>query len=200
MWPATGFCGSLRKTPPRTADLTFQLIRDAGFPRHLVVKLPATREGGPQLAEAAVDHIVFTGSDAVGRKLAAQLGERLVPSTLELSGCDAMFVLEDADVALAAKAAWFGLALNRGQTCIAVRRIYVHESKVELMVRTLRPMLEASPPLPLVLPGQVEQGRRIVAEARELGATVIRAECAHQEFPHPPSRSARWRPPSQGGR
>ena len=36
----------------------------------------------------------------------SRLGERLVPSTLELSGCDAMFVLDDADVELAAKAAW----------------------------------------------------------------------------------------------
>ncbi|HXD89240.1 MAG TPA: aldehyde dehydrogenase family protein [Urbifossiella sp.] len=175
---------------PRTADLTHQLIVDAGFPRDLIAVLPATREGGAQLAEAAVDYMVFTGSDAVGRKLAARLGERLIPSTLELSGSDAMFVLDDADVATAAKAAWFGLALNRGQTCIAVRRIYVHQSKVDEFVRTLRPMVEASPPLSLLLAGQVEQARRIIAEARELGATVIGAECAHQEYP-PPAISLR---------
>ena len=83
---------------PRTADLTHALFLDAGFPPDLFHMLPATREAGPQLAEADVDHVVFTGSDAVGRKLAARLGERLVPSTLELSGCDAMFVLADADV------------------------------------------------------------------------------------------------------
>ena len=83
---------------PRTADLTHALFLEAGFPRDLFQKLPATREAGPQLADADVDHIVFTGSDAVGRKLAARLGERLVPSTLELSGCDAMFVLADADM------------------------------------------------------------------------------------------------------
>ena len=103
----------------------------------LFQKLPATREAGPQLAEAEVDHIVFTGSDVVGRKLAAKLGERLVPSTLELSGCDAMFVLADANLELAAKAAWFGMTLNRGQTCIAVRRIFVQRPRYAEFVEAL---------------------------------------------------------------
>lgn len=130
---------------PRTADLTHRLFLDSGFPPALLQKLPATREGGAQLAEADVDSILFTGSERVGRKLAARLGERLVPSTLELSGIDAMFVLEDADVELAAKAAWFGVTLNRGQTCIAVRRIFVHRSKCDAFQSILAPLLEAAP-------------------------------------------------------
>ena len=124
---------------PRTADLTHALCLEAGFPPDLFQKLPATREAGPQLAEADIDHVVFTGSDVVGRKLAARLGERLVPSTLELSGCDAMFVLGDADLELAAKAAWFGVTLNRGQTCIAVRRIYVQRARYAEFVAALKP-------------------------------------------------------------
>src|SRR5205814_286741 len=90
---------------PRTADVTHRLFLDAGFPPGLFAKLPATREAGPPLAEAEVDYVVFTGSEAVGRRLAARLGERLVPSTMELSGCDAMLVLEDARARPAAKAA-----------------------------------------------------------------------------------------------
>src|SRR5207244_3673858 len=88
---------------PRTAEVVHALFRDAGFPADLLQTLPSTREAGPLLAEADVDYVIFTGSDVVGRKLASRLGERLVPSTLELSGCDAMFVLADADVAMAAK-------------------------------------------------------------------------------------------------
>ena len=90
--------------------------------------MEATREAGQALTEAAVDHVVFTGSAPVGRRIAARLGERLISCTLELSGCDAMFVLDDADVAMAARAAWFGATINRGQTCIAVRRAFVHRS------------------------------------------------------------------------
>src|SRR5215468_2041740 len=50
---------------PRTSELTRELFRAAGFPTDLLQVLPATREAGPQLAEADVDHIVFTGSDGV---------------------------------------------------------------------------------------------------------------------------------------
>src|SRR5262249_52476305 len=90
------------------APILHELFLKAGYPTDLLLRLPATRDAGPQLAEADVNHIIFTGSGAVGRKLAARLGERLVSSTLELSGCDAMFVLEDAIVPLAARALWFG--------------------------------------------------------------------------------------------
>ncbi len=155
---------------PRTADLTHAWFLQAGFPPDLVQKLPATRDAGPQLAEAEIDHIVFTGSDVVGRKLAARLGERLIPSTLELSGCDAMFVLADANLALAAKAAWFGLTLNRGQTCIAVRRVFVHASRYAEFAEELRKLNANAKPLSLVTPGQYQQARRLIDDAVARGA------------------------------
>jgi acyl-CoA reductase-like NAD-dependent aldehyde dehydrogenase len=158
---------------PWTAKLTQELLRDAGFPTELFQVLPATREAGPLLAEANIDHVVFTGSDAVGRKLAARLGERLIPSTLELSGCDAMFVLDDADVVKAAHAAWFGVTLNRGQTCIAVRRIFVHRSRVEAFVATLKPLVEQAKAMTLVTEAQKTHFDRVIAEASQRGATVL---------------------------
>jgi acyl-CoA reductase-like NAD-dependent aldehyde dehydrogenase len=158
---------------PRTAEITTQLFRDAGFPRDLLQVLPATREAGPQLAEADVDHIVFTGSDVVGRKLAARLGERLIPSTLELSGCDAMFVLADANIPMAARGAWFGLTINRGQTCIAVRRIFVHRSKCDEFLAVLKPLFADAKPMGLVLPSQLQHAQRLVANATSLGATAF---------------------------
>ena len=110
---------------PAAAAALHSLFARAGFPDGLLQTMEATREGGQALTEAAVDHVVFTGSAAVGRRIAARLGERLISSTLELSGCDPMFVLDDADLPMAARAAWFGATLNRGQTCIAVRRVFV---------------------------------------------------------------------------
>ncbi len=129
---------------PHTAAVTHRLFLEAGFPPHLLTMLPATREGGPLVADAAVDYVLFTGSDGVGRKLAARLGERLIPSTLELSGCDPMFVLADADVKRAAKAAFFGFTLNRGQTCIAVRRIFVHRSRYAEFVEVMSPLVASA--------------------------------------------------------
>src|SRR5262249_5253170 len=135
--------------------------------------LPATREGGRQLAEADVDHIVFTGSDATGRQLAATLGKRLVSSTFELSGCDAMFVLDDADVALAARAAWFGATANRGQTCVAVRRAFVQRSLYPAFLEALRPLAAKATPLPQALASQVDQAERLGKEALTDGARLL---------------------------
>src|SRR5262245_7632173 len=166
----------------RTAELTQTLFRDAGFPAELLQRLPATRDAGPQLAEADVDHIVFTGSDSVGRKLASRLGERLIPSTMELSGCDAMFVLAVANLELAAKAAWFGLSLNRGQTCIAVRRIFVQREKHAAFVEKLKPLVERAVPLGLVLDSQRTQAERLIEDATKRGATAL----ANDPTPQPP--------------
>jgi acyl-CoA reductase-like NAD-dependent aldehyde dehydrogenase len=158
---------------PASADALFELVGRAGFPDGLVQKLPATREGGKELAEADVDHVVFTGSSAVGHPLAAGLGRRLVTSTLELSGVDALFVLGDADPEFAARAAWFGCTINRGQTCLAVRRAFVQQSVYGAFVGALRPLAAAAAPMSLVLPAQAEQAARLVREAVAGGARLL---------------------------
>jgi acyl-CoA reductase-like NAD-dependent aldehyde dehydrogenase len=139
---------------PRTADRLHALLLAAGFPADVIVKLPATREAGPQVAEADVDFVHFTGSDAVGRRLAARLGERLVPSALELSGCDALFVLADADVGLAARAAWYGATLNGGRTCMATRRAVVDRRVYDAFVSALQPLTKSPPSPPIAMGGR----------------------------------------------
>jgi acyl-CoA reductase-like NAD-dependent aldehyde dehydrogenase len=159
---------------PASAAALFRLLEQAGFPAGLVQLLDATREAGRQLAEEAdVDHVAFTGSSATGRALAATLGRRLISSTLELSGCDAMFVLDDADVALAARAAWFGATLNRGQTCLAVRRAFVHRSLYPAFVDALRRSAATARPVPTALPAQREQARRLVRQAVDEGGRLL---------------------------
>ena len=158
---------------PAVAALLHSLILKAGFPADLLQVMPATREAGAQLAEAAVDHVVFTGGVEVGRRLAARLGERLVSSTLELSGCDAQFVLDDADVQLAARAAWFGSTINRGQTCVAVRRSFVARAVYPAFCAALKPLAESAQPRHLATPSQAEQGRRLVAAALADGAKLL---------------------------
>ena len=158
---------------PASADALFELLQRAGFPADLVQRLPATREAGVELLEAPVDHVVFTGSAATGRAVAEACAHRLVSSTLELSGCDAMFVLPGADAPLAARAAWFGCTLNRGQTCIAVRRAFVHRSLYSSFVEALRPLVAAAPPLPPALPPQARQAERLVGEAVAAGARLL---------------------------
>jgi acyl-CoA reductase-like NAD-dependent aldehyde dehydrogenase len=157
---------------PRFASVWADLIAQAGFPQGVFTVLPATREMGQVLAEADIDHVVFTGSAGVGRKLAARLGERLISSTLELSGCDAMFVLDDADLKFAARAAWFGVSLNRGQTCIAVRRVFVPAQLAETFCGHLRELAICAP-VRLAMPAQVRQARQLADDAIAAGASPI---------------------------
>ena len=127
--------------------------------------MEAMRAGGPALVEADIDYLVFTGGVEAGRKIATRLGQRLIPSTLELSGNDAFFVLADADVNLAARAAWFGFNLNRGQTCIAARRAFVHRSLYPQFTAALEPLAAAAAPVRLALPAQARQVERLVEDA-----------------------------------
>jgi acyl-CoA reductase-like NAD-dependent aldehyde dehydrogenase len=158
---------------PASAEALFDLLRQAGYPADLLEMLPATRETGALLAQADVDHVVFTGGSATGRRLAETLAPRLVTSTLELSGCDPLFLLEDGDVTLAARATWFGATLNRGQTCLAVRRVFVPRTLYPSFVATLRPLAQGAKPVRLALPSQAEFCRKLIREALAEGASLL---------------------------
>lgn len=158
---------------PSLVPVLHDLLQKAGFPRDLIQVLPATREMGPVLVEAGIDFLVFTGGVSTGRRIAARLGERLIPSTMELSGCDAQFVLEDADVQLAARAAWFGSTINNGQTCIAVRRSFVHRSVYPTFCALLRDLAGKGVPVPLAMPAQAIQADRLVHEAVASGGRLL---------------------------
>jgi acyl-CoA reductase-like NAD-dependent aldehyde dehydrogenase len=158
---------------PRFADVWAGMVREAGFPEGVFLALPPTREMGEALSNADVSHVVFTGSAHVGRKLAEHLGRRLITSTLELSGCDAMFVLDDADLVLAARAAWFGVTLNRGQTCIAVRRVYLPSRHLEAFAAQLAELARDAAPVRLALASQVSHARRLADEALAGGAIPL---------------------------
>lgn len=158
---------------PSCAVLLHDLLLEAGFPPALVQLLDATREAGAALVDADINHLVFTGSASTGRRLAAHLGERLISSTLELSGCDACFVLEDADVALAARAAWFGANLNRGQTCLGVRRVFVQRAVYSDFCERLSQLAAAAQPCALALATQVQQAERLVQTALAAGGRLL---------------------------
>ncbi len=158
---------------PRSAVALFDLLDRAAYPKGLIELLPASRDAGQALALTDVDHVLFTGSSTTGRRLAETLGRRLISSTLELSGCDAMFVLDDADPSLAARAAWFGMTLNHGQTCIAVRRVFVQQTIAPAFLDHLRSLAATAAPVVLVQPAQAELARSVMHEALQAGASLL---------------------------
>jgi acyl-CoA reductase-like NAD-dependent aldehyde dehydrogenase len=111
------------------------LLHAVGVPRNVFQVLPGDGATGAALIHSPINKLVFTGSVATGRHIAAAAAERLLPVVLELGGKDPMLVLDDADVDVASSAAVWGAFINAGQTCLSVERCYVHRSLYEPFLR-----------------------------------------------------------------
>jgi aldehyde dehydrogenase (NAD+) len=99
-------------------------------------------EGGAGVAQTLLDkpfdHVFFTGSPAVGRKVMAQAAQHLTPVTLELGGKSPVIVGPDADIPAAARAIVWGKFANAGQTCIAPDHVYVAAQRMDKFLKAVR--------------------------------------------------------------
>ncbi len=107
------------------------LLHAAGVPEDVFQVMVGEGPAGATLLRSPIDKLVFTGSVATGKRIAAAAAERLLPVVLELGGKDPMLVLDDADVDVASSAAVWGAFVNAGQACLSVERCYVHRSLYE---------------------------------------------------------------------
>lgn len=161
---------------PLCAEQLQKSFRQAGVPEEWLVVLPAERDWGSWICEQEIDWLVFTGAEKTGRVIARRLGERLIPSTLELSGHDPMIVLKDApDPLQVAMAAWFGMTTNHGQTCVAPRRLLIDQAIYEKVLAPLRSKFAAAGAKTLAAAKQKEHALDLIASAQAAGATVTAA-------------------------
>lgn len=112
---------------PLTALLALDLLEEAGLPRDLMQVVTGSGEIVGQAIAQECDYLMFTGSTAVGRKLGAIAGERLIGFSAELGGKNPLIVAADADIERAAFGARTACFSNSGQLCISIERIYVHQ-------------------------------------------------------------------------
>lgn len=117
---AAGNCAFLKPSEwaLETSRLVSRLARKY-FPPELVSTATGGPETGSALLEERFDHIFFTGSESVGRIVAAAAAKHLTPVTLELGGKSPAILDEDVDLRRAARRISWGKFLNAGQTCIA---------------------------------------------------------------------------------
>lgn len=145
-----------------------------------------TGEGGLGAAMAShpgVDKIVFTGSTPTGRRIMANAADTLKRLTLELGGNDAGIVLDDADPAAIAAGIFDGAFINNGQTCAALKRLYVPESlhdalcdelvKIAASVKTANGLEDGADFGPLQNKAQYDFVRELADDARAQGATIL---------------------------
>lgn len=139
--------------------------------------------GAMMTAHPGIAKIAFTGSSATGRKVMESASATLKRLTLELGGNDAGIVLPDADPEAIAEGLFWGAFINGGQTCAALKRLYVHDSIYDATCDALSryaatvAMGDGSDEQvqlgPLQNEAQFAKVRRYVDEARNAGARVL---------------------------
>jgi succinate-semialdehyde dehydrogenase / glutarate-semialdehyde dehydrogenase len=137
---------------------------------------------GPEVVRHA-DYVSFTGSTRTGREVAGRAAARLIGSSLELGGKNAMLVLEDADLDKAVAGAVRGCFSSGGQLCISIERLYVHEAVADDFLRRFTERTKAlrlGAPLDygtdmgsLASQAQLDTVTRNIEDAVARGATVL---------------------------
>ena len=159
-------------------------VLNSVFPDDVLRVVSGEREIGSALSSHPdIDKVMFTGSTATGRKIIESSAETIKRLTLELGGNDPGIVLEDADPVAIAEDLFWGAFINTGQTCAALKRLYVPDSLYDDVCAALvdvagkMPMgvgLEEENVLgPLQNKAQYDVVDRLVEAAKDGGAKVL---------------------------
>jgi len=116
------------------------------LPAGVLSVISGGRDVGARLASHPdVDKIMFTGSTATGRKIIEASAGNLARLTLELGGNDAGIILPGTDPKAIAENLFWGAFINTGQTCAALKRLYVHDSIYDQVVEELAAVAKNMP-------------------------------------------------------
>ncbi|HEX7127749.1 MAG TPA: aldehyde dehydrogenase family protein [Thermodesulfobacteriota bacterium] len=170
---------------PLSAWRIVEALAEAGLPDGVLNFLTDSSGaiGKAMVAHPGVAAISFTGSTATGRAIAETAARRLVPCQLELGGKNALVVLDDADLDLAAAAAVTGAFGGTGQKCTATGRAIVAESILEpfldrvlaraASIRVGPGMDDRTTMGPVVARERLERILTAVSEAERAGARLV---------------------------
>ncbi|HKP78131.1 MAG TPA: benzaldehyde dehydrogenase, partial [Phenylobacterium sp.] len=184
------------RTPISGGFLIARLFEQAGLPPGLLHVLPGDAEAGDALCrDPNIAMVAFTGSTAAGRKVGETAGAHLKKVALELGGKNALIVLDDADLDVAASNAAWGAWLHQGQICMTAGRILVqqplHDELVLRLVRKAAQLPVGDPTSgrvalgPLISQGQLERVHAIIQDTVAAGATLAAGGAYRELFYQP---------------
>ena len=164
---------------PRSAEFLRELLAEVFPPSRVAVALGGA-DVGAAFAALPLDHLVFTGSTAIGRKVMAAAAPNLTPLTLELGGKSPAIVCADYPVEKAAARLATGKWFNGGQTCIAPDYVMVDADRRDALVEALKQEVAArygsgnqDDFTHIVNDDQYARLQGCLDDARERGAQVI---------------------------
>lgn len=164
---------------PRTGALFARLV-NRYFTDNTISVINGEADVAQAFAALPFDHLLFTGSTAVGKHVMRSAAENLTPVTLELGGKSPAIVGADADIAGAAAQIMFGKCLNAGQTCIAPDYVLLPRGAEGEFIAAAKAVVARQYPsigsnsdyTAIVSPRHVARLNGYLEEARARGATV----------------------------
>jgi coniferyl-aldehyde dehydrogenase len=179
---------------PRTSDVLKRLLAET-FSTDEVAVVLGDPEVGATFSALPFDHLLFTGSTQVGRKVMKAASDNLVPVTLELGGKSPTVVARGQVNARTMGSIVFGKLSNGGQTCVAPDYALVHEDDLDTFVTQFDATVRASYPegptscdyTSIVSNGHCTRLKNVIDDARQKGARVVEVGT------HPESAARRTR-------
>ena len=174
---------------PATSELTEKLIN-----KYFTEKEVAIINGGPQTSQSFAglpfDHLLFTGSTNVAKKVASEAASNLVPMTLELGGKSPAIVSSNAKMKKSVDKIMMGKLLNAGQICVSPDYVFVQEDQTEEFVQHAKdhvaenyPTIKNNPDYTSIIHlNHFERLNELVQDAKSKGATVIEINPAQEDF------------------
>ncbi|WP_440683835.1 coniferyl aldehyde dehydrogenase [Cysteiniphilum halobium] len=130
-------CIKLSEYTPKTNRVIMEICKRV-FNIDEVVVVTGGVEVAQSFSELPFDHLFFTGSTTIGRKVMQAAAKNLTPVTLELGGKSPLIINQDFPLKKAAKMITFAKGLNAGQTCIAPDYVFVHAQKVDTFIAEMK--------------------------------------------------------------
>lgn len=166
---------------PRTGALLKQLFHQT-FADNSITIVTGNAEVGAAFSCLPFDHLLFTGSTPIGKKVMQAASLNLTPVTLELGGKSPTIVGLDYDILRAAEKIAVGKWLNAGQTCVAPDYVFVPETRVDAFIAALKKSLQRfyaghfvkNPDYSCIIHEQHwSRLQTLLLEAKEKGAKII---------------------------
>ena len=179
---------------PRLSELLRRIVGDAFAEAELAI-VTGDAAVGKSFVELPFDHLLFTGSTAVGRMVAQAAAKNLTPVTLELGGKSPAILDVSCDFGIAAPRLAQGKLLNAGQTCIAPDYALVPGDRVDEFVLLLRAAVEKMYPsiggnpdyTSVVNERHYQRLNALLEDAQSKGAHIV-SICPAAEMPDPAAR------------
>jgi len=176
---------------PETSGMIRTMLAQA-FDESLIAVILGEQTTANAFSKLPFDHLLFTGSTEVGKKVMKNAADHLTPVTLELGGKSPVIITTSSNLHTAAKRIAFGKCFNGGQTCIAPDYALIPEHLLDEFAREFTTVVKkmykkSSDFTPIAHPHHLNRIEQLLEDAEKKGARVVYAQERSEAMRLPPT-------------